>query len=242
MDGLEVVPPQEKEVHRVDTGLHQVSESYASPNANEGYPPMTSVSLAQKQEKRICGLRKTTFLIVLLIALLVIGGAVGGGVGGSLANKGGSQSTTSSSSSPDNSTATASTTSTASETSSAPVTSGTTGMAENPCPGRNSTTYELSEDVWVTLLCNVDWPAGEEAADGNGTVMDLYNMTVYTFDACLSQCMTYNEAISGNGSACKAIKYDADLTTALAHGSGNCWLKDRAGKYYPGTDGSMVAG
>lgn len=91
MDGLQVVPDQEKEVHRVDTGLHQVSESYASPNVNENYLPTTGVNPAQKQQKRICGLKRTTFLILLLIALLVIGGAVGGGVGGSLANKGGSQ-------------------------------------------------------------------------------------------------------------------------------------------------------
>ncbi|KAL2075251.1 hypothetical protein VTL71DRAFT_194 [Oculimacula yallundae] len=58
-------------------------QALAYSQAPEYYKPVTT-----NQQKRICGLSKKTFLIVLAVILLVIlAGAVGGGVGGALASK-----------------------------------------------------------------------------------------------------------------------------------------------------------
>lgn len=42
---------------------------------------------AAPKERRICGLRRTTFWLTVVIVVLVVAGAVAGGVGGALANK-----------------------------------------------------------------------------------------------------------------------------------------------------------
>lgn len=58
-------------------------QALAYSQAPEHYvPPET-----QPTRKRVCGLSKKMFIIVLVVLLIVIAGALGGGVGGALASK-----------------------------------------------------------------------------------------------------------------------------------------------------------
>ncbi|KAJ5193705.1 hypothetical protein N7491_001036 [Penicillium cf. griseofulvum] len=129
---------------------------------------------------------------------------------------------------------------TASKTSSAAVTSGTSGVASNPCPGQNLTTLTGSDGSIFTLLCAVDWPRGIKTAYGNGKVSDLTRSTEYTLKSCISQCVQWN---TENDEKCKGVTYLANLTAAYGGGQdGNCFLKNSVGRYYPNSDTSMAAG
>ncbi|KAJ5216207.1 uncharacterized protein N7498_002614 [Penicillium cinerascens] len=132
---------------------------------------------------------------------------------------------------------------TASTTSSAPVTSGTTGLAANPCPGQNLTTIQGSDDSIFTLLCSVDWPNGENSAYGNETVTDLsIPTTAYTLKECIADCIDFNTA-APDESPCRAVVYAANLTASFDGGQGgNCFLKNTVGRYFPSSDTSMAAG
>ncbi|KAL5365828.1 hypothetical protein BJX96DRAFT_19964 [Aspergillus floccosus] len=249
MDGIEVVHPQQRA--RVDDPGIRVaphSEKQVCPNDNPIYvsgpdrPNGEDGEDLKRRNKAICGLKPTVFWTLFVIALLVvIGAAVGGGVGGTLANRRTSEpSLTASSSS--STTSEAATTNTASTTSSAPVTSGTMGIAANPCPGKNLTTVTGSDGSIFTLLCAVDWPRGGPASSGNGTVEDLTRTTRYTLQSCIADCVNWNKDRS-NDSACKGIIYTANLTAAYDGGQdGNCFLKNTVGVYYPNSNASMAAG
>ncbi|OOQ86674.1 hypothetical protein PEBR_20743 [Penicillium brasilianum] len=243
--GIEVVPDSEKEVSQNNDPIY-----VSGPNR----PGDSAEYDLKNPNKTICGLKPTVFWTLLAIALLVvIGAAVGGGVGGTLANRHTSEpSTTNGSSSSTSSTfltisttsttSTTATTKTASTASSAPVTSGTTGVAANPCPGKNLTTVTGSDGSIFTLLCAVDWPRGEPASSGNGTVKDLTRTTRYTLQSCISDCVDWNKD-SSNDSTCKGIIYTANLTAAYDGGQdGNCFLKNSVGVYYPNSNTSMAAG
>ncbi|CAG8910089.1 unnamed protein product [Penicillium egyptiacum] len=238
--GLEVVPHMEKEVRRDTAGLHYVSgPTSANPGIIEDGSPEPK---SPKERKRICGVTSTIFwLLVVGIAIVVIGGAVGGGVGGSMANR----KTPAKPSNPDlNATSTTSSTdtTTASTTSSGPVTTGTVGLAGNPCPRSNLTTEAGSDGSIFKLLCAVDWPSGGEAASGNGKVQDLSIETEYTLKACIRQCSDWNKDESNN-QKCKGVVYSANLTASFGGGQGgNCFLKSKVGKYFPNADTSVAAG
>lgn len=159
-------------------------------------------------------------------------------------NKPGLDATSTNSTEPQSSTATASssTTTTASTTSSAPITSGTIGVAANPCPGQNKTIETGSDGSIFTLLCAVDWPRGGEPAYGNGIIKDLSTRTEYTLKSCIAQCVQWNQNTS-NDPKCKGVVYSANLTASFDGGQGgNCFLKSNVGKYYPNSDTSMAAG
>ncbi|CAI7606371.1 unnamed protein product [Penicillium glandicola] len=244
-NGPEVVPHTEKEVRTDTEGLHYVSGPHPG-TLEDGSLEKSPL----KERKRICGLASTVFWLLVILVIVVIGGAVGGGVGGTLANRKTTADstspdlTTSTTSTPQSSTTTASstTTTTASTTSSAPVTSGTVGVAANPCPGKNLTTETGSDGSIFTLLCAVDWPRGDASAYGNGTVEDLLTATEYTLTACVAQCVQWNEDTS-NDPQCKGVVYSANLTASFDGGQGgNCFLKSSVGKYYPNTNTSMAAG
>ncbi|OJJ85887.1 uncharacterized protein ASPGLDRAFT_1290753 [Aspergillus glaucus CBS 516.65] len=159
---------------------------------------------------------------------MVIGGAVGGGVCGTIVarNNSGSdnsaQSDMTSTSNPlttQTPTKTSRSSTTPSTTSSALVTSGTTGMASNPCPSINGTTIQASTGSLFAVYCSVDWPKGDGAANGNGTVKDLqpYNFQ-YTLDDCITSCVNYNKDVGGGEKSCKAVTYAANLTAASVQG------------------------
>ncbi|KAJ5192729.1 hypothetical protein N7449_008871 [Penicillium cf. viridicatum] len=249
-NGPEVVPDTEKEARRDTGGLHYVSgPTSASPGILEDGSLKTK---PPKERKRICGVTSTVFWLLVVIAILVIGGAVGGGVGGSLANKKTTtesnldlDTTSTASTQPQSSTSattSSSTTTTASTTSSAPVTSGTIGVAANPCPGQNLTTETGSDGSVFTLLCAVDWPSGGKSGDGSGTVKDLSTTTEYTLKSCIAECVQWNEDTS-NDPQCKGVVYSANLTASFDGGQGgNCFLKSNVGRYFPNSNTSMAAG
>ncbi|KAJ5125961.1 hypothetical protein N7526_008138 [Penicillium atrosanguineum] len=219
----------------------------------------------KKSKRRICGLRARTFWILLVIIVFAVAGGVGGGVGGTLiiqnrdqkvaltdtsdrTQQGSNTSSTTTNTSPLSSTSSASTSGTtttgrASTTSSAPITSGTNGLAANPCPGKNLTTIEGSDDSIFTILCSVDWPSGEKSQYGNVTVEDLtVPSTAYTLKECIADCVNFNNAEPGE-SPCRGVVYTANLTAAFDGGQdGNCFLKNTIGRYFPTSDTSMAAG
>ncbi|KAJ6063829.1 hypothetical protein N7499_012509 [Penicillium canescens] len=260
--GPQVVPETEKEVKPTRGGLHYVEPNYIPQVKPDYVPPLeknNKVGPPQgRDHKRICGVRSTIFWLLLVIAILVvIIAGVGGGIGGYFLNKNSRNSdsstpastnsilspkTTASSVSTTSSIPDPTTTSTVSETSSGPVTSGTSGIASNPCPGQNLTTITGSNGAIFTLLCAVDWPSGDGAANGKGKVGDLDWSTEYTLPSCISQCVDWN-ADSSKAGTCKGVVYSANLTAAYDGGQeGNCFLKDRVGKYFPNADTSMAAG
>ncbi|KAJ5494943.1 hypothetical protein N7539_000059 [Penicillium diatomitis] len=123
-----------------------------------------------------------------------------------------------------------------------PVTSGTSGIADSPCPGKNLTTLAGSDGSLFTLLCAVDWPSGIQALSGKGTVHDLTRFTRYTLPSCIADCVDWNDD-SSHTSKCKGIVYTANLTAAFGGGQdGNCFLKSAVGTYFPNSGLSMAAG
>ncbi|OQE83306.1 hypothetical protein PENNAL_c0033G04990 [Penicillium nalgiovense] len=245
--GLEVVPHMEKEVRRDTAGLHYVSgPTSANPDTTEDGSPETK----SPERKRICGLTSTVFWVLMgVIAIVVIGAAVGGGVGATVSKKTTSDNSAESSShttEPSNpyldATSTSPSTETASATSSGPVTSGTVGLAGNPCPRSNGTTEPAPGPSDYTLLCGVDWPRGADAASGGGKVQDLSIETEYTLKACLRRCTDWTKNKS-NKQNCKGVVYSANLTASFEGGQGgNCFLKSTIGNYFPNSNTSVAAG
>ncbi|PLB49842.1 hypothetical protein P170DRAFT_437307 [Aspergillus steynii IBT 23096] len=128
-----------------------------------------------------------------------------------------------------------------STTSSAPVTSGTSGIASNPCPAKNETTIRASTGSLFSVLCSVDWPKGVKSADGKGKVQDLDYRTEYSLEDCIGACIEYNQDRTED--ICRGVTYSANLTAAFDGGQGgNCFLKDRIGSYFPSSDTTMCAG
>lgn len=130
---------------------------------------------------------------------------------------------------------------TTSTTSSAPVTSGTSGLASDPCPAKNQTTIRASTGSLFSVLCSVDWPKGIKSADGRGKVQDLEYRTEYSLEDCIGACVDYNQDRTKD--TCKGVTYSANLTASFDGGQGgNCFLKDRIGSYFATSDTTMCAG
>lgn len=85
----------------------------------------------------------------------------------------------------------------------------------------------------------------DEASDGNGTITDIHYTTVYTFEACMEECISWNaEVDTGNeATKCAAVTYNSNLTSIIAEGQqgGDCFLKDRKGLDRQGTAESSCA-
>ena len=71
-------------------------------------------------------------------------------------------------------------------------------------------------------FCITDWPVGSGDIRGSGTVRDVQDVTTYTFESCMNPCDDYNVKYAG---MCKAVTYNANLTSALGFSGGNCILK-----------------
>jgi len=127
--------------------------------------------------------------------------------------------------------------------SSAPVTKGTVGLAANSCNFTAPKTYYASDGTGFTDYCFTDWPSGDDTADGTGKVRDLTRATVYTFEACMQECLDYGDNVVSGGTRCAAVTYNANLTRiiALGHQGGNCFLKNKKGVDEQGSTESACA-
>ena len=118
---------------------------------------------------------------------------------------------------------------TASSTSSA-VTSGTTGIAAFKCqPSVPLATYTSPPDTPFIEECYVDYTESNNWND-TATVQDIGpKIIAYDFESCIDQCVSYNQ---GNPpTACRAVTYNANLTSIVTAQNCNCFLKsDRGGK------------
>lgn len=82
------IVPDDPEVVRYDAYPEVVSTTndgkggYAMSGSS---PHGVAASYPVPPEKKICGLRRPTFFLLVLLILVIIGAAVGGGVGGSVA-------------------------------------------------------------------------------------------------------------------------------------------------------------
>ena len=80
----------EKSVTPDQEGLQVVNHGNDAPQVIDGfkmkpYEAGGETSAAVAPEKRILGLRRTTFILAVVLALVIVAAAVGGGVGGSKA-------------------------------------------------------------------------------------------------------------------------------------------------------------
>ncbi|KAB8223183.1 hypothetical protein BDV33DRAFT_200734 [Aspergillus novoparasiticus] len=247
-EGLEVARVEGLEYNRYAEGLQYVPPEPARNGVANGPYMIEQFPEKGSPQNRICGLRRTSFWVILaLLIAFIIGGAIGGGIGGSLAAKKSTNpqpSIPASTTSSDPVTSTSATSSsesgrsiTASTTSSAPVTSGTSGIAANSCPGINQTIVTGSTGSAFTILCGVDWPKGVQAINGKGKVSDIGRATVYSIQECIDSCL------GSHKDDCKGVTYSANLTSSFDGGQdGNCFFKDQAGIYFPGGDTIISAG
>jgi cytoskeletal protein RodZ len=258
--GPELVAEQNNAPEVYHPPAHLEHNPNGQPNAQvNGYKPYNEY--AEKQavttqhespsgtKRRILGLPVAVFwTIVGLVVLLVLGVALGAGLGVGLKHNDSTATPTSTSAkgTPSHAPVTTTSTSISSQSSStrtstaAPtqtsfVTSGTHGIAANSCNSTSPKQYNI-DSTEFTAYCFSDWPNGAEAADGSSTVKDLDALTVYTFEDCMQECLDYNQGLSGNATQCKAITYNANLTSILEVGQqgGDCFLKNTNGA----TDGT----
>ena len=239
----EAVPEPTLEVVPNSHLSHQVITPYKPEGSHEA-----AEGAARGPKKKILGLPVLWFWLVIagLVVIMGVGMGVGLGVGLSQAKDDSPSSNESSiatdignivsSIATEEETATMAPTSTESEeptstSSVGPVTSGSTGMADNSCVEDKPTTYHAPSGDQFRKYCFRDWPNGSEAMEGEGKVVDLSYMTVYTFEECMDACLEYNDLPEGAGEKkCAAVTYNSNLTSIVDEQGGNCFLKDRPGK------------
>lgn len=197
-------------------------------------------------KRKILGMRVGVFwtvLVIIIVVILGIGIGIGVGVGLKRDNDGDKSTSSSPNTTPLSSsssqtktsdTTTQSSTSTGTSTTTATtaaVTSGTHGLAANSCTFTSPRTFQADGDKKFTQYCFTDWPRGVEAADGSGPVKDLQRSTVYTFEDCMNECVTYNKNLPSSKTKCAAVTYNSNLTSIIEVGQqgGNCFLKDKKG-------------
>ncbi|KAJ2902884.1 hypothetical protein MKZ38_010695 [Zalerion maritima] len=222
---------------------------------NNAVPAIDNHSPSRKG-KRLLGLPVVAFWAIIGAGVLVISLGVGLGVGlgskksSSDSDNSGAPATASntpasvtadsdqeSSASPS---ASATESSESTSTSSAPVTSGTTGIADNSCDSSSPETYFATRDEVFTAYCAIDWPNGIELFDdSSATVSDIYSDIVYTFEACMDLCVDYN--VGRDDALCNAVTYASNLTSSIAGQGANCWLKDGRGLDYSARDTTASA-
>lgn len=169
--------------------------------------------------------------------LVIVGIALGVGLGVGLKSRQGSSSppatmTASTSTASSAHSTSTSTSSSSTPSASGPATSGTTGIAANSCNFTSPQTYKGPGNTSFIEHCFTDWPETENTPDG-GVVHDLAEVVVYTFEACMDACVSYNSNLTGGSIKCAAVTYNANLTLALARHAGNCYLKDAKGVDLP---------
>ncbi|KAF2491455.1 hypothetical protein BU16DRAFT_529973 [Lophium mytilinum] len=114
------------------------------------------------------------------------------------------------------------------------VTSGTTGMAELPCPYDTSVPYlESTTRTSFNVSCGTDMPEWMTGANGFH-VHDDSRFVAYTLEDCLEKCAVTPK--------CAAAAYGANLTelVEVRGGTGNCFLKNSTVTQPVGSFGWMI--
>lgn len=216
-----------------------------------------------KEERKFCGLRRTTFILFVLLVLVTVIAAIGGGVGGSLAVKnaydrgrvdaaaqldGDSSSSSpspSSSSSPGSDSDSDSNSDPAEDgTSADPVTSGegfldlppTIGRVPVDCPNLDATTHKVtpqSKTYTFKTTCGGDSDPGE----GDLNILAFLS---YRLSDCLRACASFNERGNAPNTTCRGVHFHANLQYVDDKG-GNCWLKKSVGRVTRDTGSSKNA-
>lgn len=202
--GLEVVPAHgdleavSRAARYPDQGLQYVSSS-----------PRDMQKSIEYKKPRVCGLKRTTFWILVAAAIVIItAGALGGGLGGGLSR--GRETTTSSQKPSEQSPPASSTSSTGDavrNTASATATisavvgtiSGTAATLYRDCPSSNDTMYNVeynSTTYQFRKLCNMQ-------AVIHGDHATYVNQATSTLNDCINLCAAYNENNVTNASGNK---------------------------------------
>lgn len=155
-----------------------------------------------KKNERICGIKRTFFLILLAGGgLLLMGVAIGVGVGVGVRTKSDSDSAgaiATSSTAPTKTTATATATSSAS-------------AGPTNCPDVGERTYLTKNGKKFLHKCGIDY-------GGEGEANDLTNAKTATFDECIEKCST----ISGcTGAGWEDLQHDGEDKYRRV-----CWMKN----------------
>ncbi|KAK7963654.1 hypothetical protein PG988_010628 [Apiospora saccharicola] len=197
----------------------QVEPGPASQAGTASYPP-------QETPKKICGVKRSTFIFSLVLGFVVIGAAVGGAVGGSLAARYvarlrmfshclpqyylhfavlqhphlGRQGRARLQQIP--------------------------GLQAVHRGGRGTTTATAT----FKPTCAKDFP---------DPAQDLLALTVYNELDCMKACAAYNHA--RNATECVAAVFIADVSDAVKDWYANCWIKNDTNNPQPKTDRYLAA-
>lgn len=147
----------------------------------------------QDRPRKICGLKKRTFWIVLIVAIVVVAAAVGGGVGGALASRSSNSSSNTAQAGSQSSSGSASSSSTPTPTSTtASVTTtelvGPTSTILRDCPSSNDTIYSVvtgTSTMQFRKACEISF------LNANGIDNSVGGVTS-TLDECINRCAAYN--------------------------------------------------
>ena len=208
--GLEAVPPGlEPGYVRGDRNIGISGSGYSTSHPHE------KAYEVQEPERKILGLRRTTFwLTVALVLVIVLAVAVGGGVGGTMCTNNHVESDTSKADSA-GSTKTTTVTTTKSRTSTV-TQQVATATPSSQCPRENFQNYTSPyTDLRYTKVCGVD-------LDLSSPKQNLINGVVQDFDTCIGLCDSYNRWLETE--RMNVVIYSWDGTgTAGYQTKGTCW-------------------
>lgn len=205
-----------------------------------GHTELVQVPATTEPRTRYCGISKKAFwLFVALAVAISLGLGIGLGVGLGIDRK---RDNDHASSEPlTTSHTTVSSVGSTSTSTIAPVTSGVQGLAANSCTFKDPRTYRARGGATFVEYCFTDWPNGVAASNGRGKVKDLKYTIAYTFEACMEDCVEYNDSGGTSGVRCFAVTYNSNLTSAISGQGGNCFLKDSKGIEVQASDMSASA-
>ncbi|KAK0618985.1 hypothetical protein B0T14DRAFT_518355 [Immersiella caudata] len=227
---LEVVSPGVDAPQRAQH-THIYGETAVAPQPRPSSAP-------EPTARRIFGLHRSTFWLLIVLFLVVIGAAVGGGIGGSIAveqaKKGVStpnlaQSTTSGVPSPSTSGSSSSSIAFSTTTGAQPTVTvigpPNSSAARLPldCPSINGTKQDVtlgSRTSSFTIVCGGNYIRPE---------FDIAAIVSYSLTDCLMACASYNwnrqEYPDNLGQRCAAVVFNSNLFKSVAGGFGTCYLK-----------------
>ncbi|KAK4159310.1 hypothetical protein QBC43DRAFT_373922 [Cladorrhinum sp. PSN259] len=195
------------------------------------HPPPPS---PEEGERKILGLRKTTFILSVIIAILALALALGLGLGLGMKKDGEKDS---------NSTALGANNGTL-ESSSAPTGSTTTGPTQTFNPSASVVTVTQAASTGLPTVLALDCPSPVNPSptvklegplgkpvtsfqmncgmDNAG--FDIVNIMAYSFDDCMRACAMYNWF--SRPQQCVGVQFWAPISSAKKAWDGNCFLKN----------------